>query len=122
MARKNKQSQYETISTVLSLVGFLVLQRWCHQLAKAEIPSHKDQKQNTLKKGGDDSQANLQQLGWELEAGSRLSVERDNVHRHCVVFSKSTADGSMDLLQAPGQREQWISTARNNGHTHTCPA
>ncbi|KAK4816872.1 hypothetical protein QYF61_024514 [Mycteria americana] len=39
----------------------------CHQLARAEIPSHKDQKQNTPKKGSDDSQENLQELGWELE-------------------------------------------------------
>jgi len=79
MARKNQQNQYETIPTAMPWLGFFVLQQRCHQLARAEIPSHKDQKQDTPKKESDDSQANLQQLGWELEAGSRLSVERDNV-------------------------------------------
>lgn len=48
--------------------------------------------------------------GLELEAGSRLSVERGNVDCHMfVAYSEGTVDNSIDQLQAPSQGVQWIS-------------
>lgn len=62
---RTKQSQCKTMTAALVGSDLLVLlsgaTSWQLTL------SHSGQKQNTPKQEGDDSQANLQQLGWEME-------------------------------------------------------